>query len=176
MSTTATRYVTLDDTLKLLKAELRREFPATRFSIRRDRGTAYGYVTVSWTDGPSDKQVTAITDMYEGEGFDGMTDSSYAIKQVAADGQGNPIVIRYGTRGIMPTRHISPAFARRLLAQVAAYFGDSNPPAIEEYEGYNGAPAWKMADSNASVGGEYYTTHMHRAASDATRYQREVAE
>ena len=61
-----TVYVDLDETIRRMKAELRREFPATRFSVRRNprnRGTPYGYVSVRWTDGPTTKRVKEITEL-----------------------------------------------------------------------------------------------------------------
>lgn len=48
MTTLPLRFVSLDDTLKALKKELR-----YTSSIRRARGTAHGYVDVAWTDGPT---------------------------------------------------------------------------------------------------------------------------
>lgn len=107
--TTTTRDVTLDETLRLLRGELAREFPGVRFSIRRARGTAYGYVDVSWNDGPTDAAVSEITRMYEGTRFDGMTDSESSVRHVAADHTGTPYAIRYGTRGILTQRRVSDA-------------------------------------------------------------------
>lgn len=121
MTAPAVEYVSLDETLKRMKAELKREFPGVVFSVRRARGTGYGYVSLGWTDGPSYEAVTSIAHMYQGEGFDGMTDSSYGITHVAADGQGNPVRIRYGTRGINCSHHITDsrvvAMCRTILTQ-----------------------------------------------------------
>lgn len=60
---------------KALRKALRNEFPGTKFSVRMSRGTAYGYFTVQWTDGPTAEAVHGVTDRFQGETFDGMTDS-----------------------------------------------------------------------------------------------------
>ena len=117
-------------TLKLMEAELKRAFPAIKFFVRCHRGTGYGYVSLKWTDGPTQERVTSITNGYQGSGFDGMTDCSYVITHVEADKNGAPVTIHYGIKGIDCSRKISPAFARRLSAQVAVYYG------VDE----NGAP------------------------------------
>lgn len=53
-----------------IKAKLTRAFPGVRFSCKSDRTS----VSVSWTDGPTAKQVEKITDAYVGRTFDGMQD------------------------------------------------------------------------------------------------------
>ena len=55
--------VSLDETIRLMKRELALTFPGDTFSIRRSRGTGYGWVRVAWTDGPTVSQVRAVTDV-----------------------------------------------------------------------------------------------------------------
>lgn len=153
------------ESLKLLKSTLRKAFPSVKFSTRLSRGTGYGYAGVSWTDGPSTSLVDAMVGPFEGSHFDGMIDMEEYRESVMPDGRAT------GLRGVSTSRHISAAFARRLLAQIATYYRDARGvPAIEEYLGYDGSKCWKMVNQNISIGGEWYTTHMHRAAQDATRY------
>jgi hypothetical protein len=116
--TPAVVHVSLDETLRRMKADLRREFPRVKFSVRRSRGTGYGFVYVGWTDGPRAADVRDVVAQYEGEGFDGMTDSSFPIEHVDADEHGAPRVVRYGTRGISCSRTHSAgrlAISARLL-------------------------------------------------------------
>lgn len=40
-----------------LRAELKRQFPEDKLSVRRDRGTAAGWVHVRWVDGPVEDAV-----------------------------------------------------------------------------------------------------------------------
>lgn len=163
------KYFDLKATLKLMKAELKRAFPATKFFVRCSRGTGYGYVSLKWTNGPTQERVTSITNGYQGSGFDGMTDCSYVITHVEADENGAPVTIHYGIKGIDCSRKISPAFARRLSAQVAVYYG-VNVPALREYAGYDGTLCWEVVDRKAGIDGNYWEHHILRAASDSTTY------
>lgn len=158
-------YVSLDDTLKLLRAELKREFPGTKFSIRRSRGTGYGYVHVGWTDGPTDAEVSAITRGYEGEGFDGMTDCRYSIEHVGADAKGSPVRIHHGTRGILTSRKLSAALVNTLIARVVSYWGGvENPPvAVEGSWGYTLRPEVGHLNIRADVALDWHAA-IHRAA------------
>lgn len=99
------------DTAKQLKRELREAFPGVAFSVRLSRGTGYGYCYVSWTDGPSDREVDAITSRYETQGFDGMTDSTYSIKAEVANS---------GLRGVSTTRNQSEASKAAAAAELVA--------------------------------------------------------
>lgn len=62
---------------KLLKQTLTRTFPGTKFSVRMSRGTAYGSIDISYTDGPSYDEVDAIATGFEGKDFDGSIDLAY---------------------------------------------------------------------------------------------------
>ncbi len=58
------------DTSKLLRGCLKAAFPQTQFSIRQRSGN----FDVSWTDGPTGKQVRPLLQRFESKHFDGMTD------------------------------------------------------------------------------------------------------
>lgn len=160
-------YASAVESSKIMKQMLRKAFPATEFSIRMSRGTAYGSVTVSWTDGPTTKRVEEITNRFVGKTFDGMTDSTGYTRNTLPDGRTT------GCGYVHTSRDISPSFARRLSAQVAHYFG-VEMPAIVEYTSYTGAPAWKLENDSRHIPqlGEYASTMIHRAAQDRTRYAR----
>jgi hypothetical protein len=68
------RDLTLAESSAWLKQELKRRFPATKFSVRMSSGTGYGMAHVKWTDGPTTTRVDEVLAICEGEGFDGMTD------------------------------------------------------------------------------------------------------
>lgn len=53
-----------------IRRELKRAFPGVKFKVRSD----FNCVDIYWTDGPTSKQVKAITDKYKAGTFDGMTD------------------------------------------------------------------------------------------------------
>jgi hypothetical protein len=173
MTSPAVTYIDLNESLKQLRAELKREFPGTKFSVVRSRGTAYGYVSVRWVDGPTVTDVRAITCAYEGQGFDGMTDSTYSIEHTAADAQGNPITVHHATRGISTHRDISPELANQLIARIAQYWGGINKPPVavpsvwrgETYPGHKLEPA-EMGHQNIRMDIDRLDWHtaIHRAA------------
>lgn len=172
-STLPVRYIDLDETMKLLKAELRREFPGVKFATRRSRGTGYGYVTISWTDGPTAREVSAITSGYEGSKFDGMTDCESPVEHIAATGQGEPVRISYGTRGIHASRNISATLARECAATVAKFYGIVMPEVVE-YEGYDGRAAWKLENDTRPLVAHFYAADLiHQCAGDPARFTAE---
>jgi hypothetical protein len=65
-------------TASALRSALRKTFPGVPFSVRMARGTAYGWIDVSWTDGPTDEMVGQVTDRFESSRFSGMDDSYHA--------------------------------------------------------------------------------------------------
>ena len=50
---------------KLLRGKLAAAFPATKFSVRSSRFSMGESIDVSWTDGPSEKRVKAITNAFK---------------------------------------------------------------------------------------------------------------
>lgn len=70
------RWVTPAETAKLVRKELKRSFPGTKFSVRTD-GNA---LNVSWMEGPTGKAVDEALAPYKGGRFDGMIDLAYSVK------------------------------------------------------------------------------------------------
>ena len=158
-----TTYAAPTETSKLLKRALAKRFPATRFSVKLSRGTAWGNCHVSWTDGPSTKLVKEITRQYEGSGFDGMTDSQFHIDNPLADGR------QTGLSMILEQRHISAKFAQRLADAVASFYGVDSPQVTQ-----NGSEYWEIADrANVASSGESWYTLIHRASQDRESIQRQ---
>lgn len=155
------------ESAKLLKAALRTTFPATRFSVTLGRGTAYGMADVRWTDGPTVKAVQPILNQFEGEGFDGMTDSAYPKFAPLADGR------RSGLRLINWSRHISLDLARRCVAQIAPYWGVEPVELVPDHNG----KGWEIVGGDRKIRNDvpdYWTTHIYRASGDASLYHREM--
>jgi len=57
-----------------IREELKKLFPAYKFSVTSDTYSMGNSVHISWTDGPTVKQVEEITNKYQYGHFDGMTD------------------------------------------------------------------------------------------------------
>jgi hypothetical protein len=67
-------YLTVAETAKLVRAALKREFPGVKFSVRSSSYAGGAAIDVTWTDGPQDDAVKAVTGRYSGADFDGMID------------------------------------------------------------------------------------------------------
>jgi len=152
-------------TAQIVRGLLRQRFPATKFSVTTERGSMMSSVLVSWTDGPSAGRVTAITSRFACGTFNGMTDSfDYADthdRQLLVDGV--PYVA--GTKYVTTHRHLSPAFVRRLLHQIATCFGVDAPTLIEH------GTYWEIEDDTRHrVQGRDWSQHVAHAAGDATYY------
>ena len=115
MTQTTSRVVSVADTAKILRKRLKLEFPETRFSVRSKRYAGGGSISVRWSDGPLMSDVKAVTDQYEGSGFDPMIDLKYGREHwLRADGT---VMVRHstGTTGSMGT---VPATDNRALDDV----------------------------------------------------------
>lgn len=73
-----TRYVSAVDTAKLIRAALKANFPGTKFSVRTDKYSGGASVRVHWTNGPTKRDVEAVTSPFAGGSFDGMVDLAYS--------------------------------------------------------------------------------------------------
>jgi hypothetical protein len=65
------RYLSAAETAKLIRQALKAAFPGTRISVRLSRGNA---TYVSWTDGPTLRDVQAITHEFESQTFNSSED------------------------------------------------------------------------------------------------------
>ena len=81
-----TKYLSCSDTAKLIRQALKESFPGVKFSVQSKTYAGGASITVSWTDGPNQKQVEAVAHKFEGAVFDGMTDSKDYISSMV-DGE-----------------------------------------------------------------------------------------
>lgn len=196
-----TKYLSVAETAKCVRVALKAAFPAVKFSVRSSSYAGGASIRISWTDGPSTKAVDGVVSVFEGAGFDGMIDMKYNIDAwvlngeilgtsstgtegsrgtVAAWGQIAPHddaeLVSFGADFIFTERKISPAFARKLSAQVAAYWGVTMPE-IVEYVGCDHSLYWKLEGDNTPLVGHYFGADLiHQAAADRTRFTRETSD
>ena len=69
-----TRYISPTDTAKLVRGVLAQAFPGQKFSVKTSTYAGGAAVRVKWIDGPTEKEVEAITDEFEGASFDSSID------------------------------------------------------------------------------------------------------
>lgn len=60
---------------KAIKAELKKLFPKTKFSVTSESYSGGDSVRISWIDGVTEERVHNIVKKYQAGSFDGMTDS-----------------------------------------------------------------------------------------------------
>ncbi len=161
------QHATAAESSKIMKQALHTKFPATKFTVRLSRGTGYGDCSVSWTDGPSDRLVSAVVAPFEGQTFDGMTDMRESTRATLPDGRES------GLRLILTSRHVSIDLARKAATQVAKFYGLPMP---EVKPASPGSPYWTVSPDNtwprADIH-EYWSTLIHRAACDRSTFAME---
>lgn len=69
--------ISVNDTAKMARADLKKAFPATKFSVRGSKYSGGSSIDVSWDAGPTTKQVKKVIGKYHGAEFDGMDDSKH---------------------------------------------------------------------------------------------------
>lgn len=194
------RYLNGADTAKLIRVELKKNFPATKFSVRTERS---GTIRINWTDGPTQKRVDEVVGGFEGKGFDGMIDMGYTIYAWVLNGEvigtrstgtagsmgsvpawgiipphDDAELVHFGSGFIFTNRTISPTLANKCIAQVAAYWGgvEVAPIAVAGYFGHDLQPAIGNNPVRADLGGFHHDWHssIRRAAENRTEFAREV--
>lgn len=80
-------YLSCAETAKLVRAALKKAFPATKFSVRSDTYSGGASIDVGWTDGPCSAAVEPVAKQFCGGRFDGMIDLKTSVTSwLAPDG------------------------------------------------------------------------------------------
>ena len=109
---------------------LKEKFPGIKFSVKTSKFSGGDDINVSWTDGPAQKDVEAIADLFSAGSFDGMEDIYNYRRSVFTDLFGD-------SKYIFCNRDISP----ELLAQAIAdeWPNPQGRPSVEDYQKARGA-------------------------------------
>ena len=100
-------YLSVAQTAKLVRRELKKQFPGVKFSVRSKKYSGGASINVNWADGPLSKEVDAVVKPYEGGGFDGMIDMAWhRTHYLRADGS---VLVHHdpgteGSRGLHPSQ------------------------------------------------------------------------
>jgi hypothetical protein len=147
-----TTYITTKEAAALLRKDLATTFPGVKFSVRKSTGTASAWISVSWTDGPTSRDVDAVKYRYQGRQFNGMTDGydDLGTALISIDSTVMPEEFRYLVDGINTQRDFSPAVVEYSKAQARRYvdqvegtweFDRNAYRAISSLDLTNGVPA-----------------------------------
>ena len=147
---TEKRYVSATETAKLIRRQLKKRHPDTKFSVR----SGHDSINIGWIDGPLTSEVDDELCGFKGGGFDGMIDMAYYSDSwlmpdgtacfasttgtegsrgtVPADDTAKPHAsaerVRFGAKYIFTSRESSPA-AWWDAAKLVAGFWDFDPTA-----------------------------------------------
>jgi hypothetical protein len=133
---------------------LKAAFKGQKFSVTSD----YNSVRVSWEDGPTDKQVTAIIGRFDIGAADTQSDYFYTIKTAFSDLFG-------GVQYLFTNRHESDALIQRAIDQVYALRDEK--PTTHDYRKCTGIFEWNM--------GQYENRQMRDALNSISLTPTEAA-
>lgn len=109
-----TEYLSCAETAKLVRAALKTQFPGTKFSVRSDTYSGGASIDVRWTDGPTETDVKATCDLYEGATFDGMRDLKEYHSSILVGPEGEIRDVHFGADFIFEHRAYSAEFLASL--------------------------------------------------------------
>jgi hypothetical protein len=77
--TTEREHLSTAELAKVIRDDLKREFPGQKFSVTSSHFSGGSAIDVQWTDGPAYAEVHDLVSDYANRGFDGMIDMAYTI-------------------------------------------------------------------------------------------------
>ncbi len=121
-----TKYLSCKDTAKLVREALKAAFPGQKFSVTSDTYAGGASIRVQWVDGPTVKEVDAVTDRYRRSDFDGMTDSThYRGDTRIALPDGEVELVTFGADFVETTRDCSEAYQEKLRKAAQVVLGEN---------------------------------------------------
>jgi hypothetical protein len=115
---------------KNIRIELKKAFPKFKFSVTSETFSGGDAIRVSWTDGPTVKQVEAITGKYSAGHFNGYEDLYEYDSNAFTDAFGD-------AKYVTESRYYSDAFTQAVLDELKAKYGTIDgiePPSFEDFK------------------------------------------
>lgn len=103
-------YIEAPEIAKLIRADLKVAFPGVKFSVRSSRYSMGSSVSVSWTDGPTTKQVDYAIALYDFCTYDAQEDYHGTADARMINGQ-----LRKGSAHISTSREVSVSVAESVV-------------------------------------------------------------
>ncbi|WP_272572740.1 LPD29 domain-containing protein [Providencia sp. PROV258] len=135
---------------KNIRAELKKHFPKTKFSVRKQHHSTYH---ISWADGPTVDEVESIINKYETSRFDSYTDYHYS--------ESSPFNVVYGGADYVFThRDYSDEIIALAIKSLIDKYGESYEfdTALMTVENYHQGILYKIGREqiigNDGIGGE----------------------
>jgi hypothetical protein len=112
------KYISCTDTAKLIRTELKKNFPGIKFSVKSSSYAGGASISVRWTDGPARPTVEKVVKVFEGSTFDGSIDlKSYHSSTL------NGEEVHFGADSVMCSRTATRAFVEAIVAQFCKQWG-----------------------------------------------------
>lgn len=125
-------YISVADTAKLVRKALAANFPGMKFSVRSSSYSGGASIRVSWTDGPTTKDVDKVVGGFAGASFDGMIDlKSYNDSIHPETGQR----VHFGADYVFTEREYSLDFFTKIVTKEAKKWGEPVPEIKTTYTG-----------------------------------------
>lgn len=118
-----TRTIDIKETTTMLRAALKESFPGVKFSVRKGAGTGSLWLSVSWTDGPTDTAVKAVTSRYTGSEWNLNNNDSYTRNPntlLVVDGAELPEEVHFSCAGITTHRDMSEEAQDMMTADISS--------------------------------------------------------
>src|SRR2546429_4813180 len=107
-----TTHISCADTAKIIRKELKSNFPGIKFSVRSSSYAGGASISIEWLDGPSTPAVEKIVKRFQGATFDSSIDlQSY----VEAEWEGEKV--HFGADYVNCRRRKSRAFVEAIVKQ-----------------------------------------------------------
>lgn len=116
-------YVSSTDTAKIIRRELKANFPDIKFSVRTDSYSGGSSIRIKWTDGPPTAEVESLVSRYKAGWFDGMTDCYEYDNELVANEDGSLELIHYAPKFVFCTRNMSEGRRRYYWREVERFLG-----------------------------------------------------
>ena len=152
-----TKYISCADTAKLIRKDLKAKFPNQKFTVNSKSYAGGASITVRWFNGPTTKDVEAITNRYESKSFDGsidmacykdhwmLPDGSVTLARTAGteDSRGyipavktdkphpDAIKVSFGASYIFCERKYSASFLQNTVDQIVKQFHIDEPISVK---------------------------------------------
>lgn len=119
-----TTYVSLKDTNKLIRSDLKESFGGHKISVTGESYSGGASTTIRYEDGPPEHEVQAVVAGYTGSSFDGMTDMKTYHSNAEFDGSGIPVHVHYSPDHVFTRREFSDDVTREAEAFLISAYRD----------------------------------------------------
>jgi len=119
------KYISVVDTAKLIRLALKESFAGVKFSVKSSSYAGGASINISYTNGPTQKQVESVVSVFEGSYFDGMQDykgQNYANL--------NGEEVKFGADFVFVKRNLTSDFLTGVVVDVCNEYGLDNEVTI----------------------------------------------